>query len=60
MTIKKRWKAEDEVTYLAGIEKHWIGFLLSLAGKVLLLLVAGLCTAACIATWMPWILNRFG
>lgn len=48
------------MTYLAGIEKHWIGFLLSLAGKMLLLLIAGLCTAACIATGMPMILNRLG
>jgi len=42
MTIKKRWNAEDQVTLLAGIEKHWRGFLLNLAGKLLVLLVAGL------------------
>lgn len=59
MATKTNWNAKDEVTYLAGIQKYWIGYLLSLFGKALLILVAGLCTAACIATWAPLVLSRF-
>lgn len=59
MTTKKNWNAKDEVTYLAGIQKYWIGYLLRLFGKALLIVVVGLCTAASIAVWFPWILSRF-
>lgn len=60
MTTKKNWNAKDEVTYLAGIEKHWIGYLLSLFGRALLIVVMGLCTVAGTAIWAPWVLSRLG
>jgi hypothetical protein len=60
MATKKNWNAKEEVTYLAGIQKYWIGYLLSLFGKTLLILVVGLCTAVSIAIWLPWVLSRLG
>lgn len=60
MTAKKNWSARDEVTYLAGIQKYWIGYLLSLFGKTILFLGGAVCAAASVAIWLPWILSRFG
>lgn len=60
MTLKKDWNANYQVTYLAGIQKYWIGYLLSLFGKVLFIVVVGLCTAAGTAIWAPWVLSRLG
>jgi hypothetical protein len=59
MTTKENRNAEDEVTYLAGVQKYCIGYLLSLFGNALLIVVE-LCTAAAIAMRFPWILMQPG
>jgi hypothetical protein len=60
MTTKKNWNAKDDVTYLAGIQKYWIGYLLNLFGKTLLLVGRVVWVAASVAIWLPWILSRLG
>jgi len=39
----------DEVTYLADVQKYWIGHLLTLFGNTRLIVLVEICTAAGIA-----------
>jgi hypothetical protein len=46
MPEKKTTTVKDQVALLEGIERHWKGYLLQLAGKVLLAVAGGAAIAA--------------